>query len=92
MTPQYVLHLLIRHPQYAQISPATTGIVAEVPVWYVLDRHLPPHTGADYAALPVKGAAIPVGGGAVRLPARTGHVTTQKRPTSRPERVAAYAW
>ncbi|KAJ7445133.1 hypothetical protein B0H11DRAFT_431639 [Mycena galericulata] len=112
MAREYVLHLLIRHPQYSHISPAATGIIGEVPVWYVVNRFgnaaraAAATAGADtdadgavdaeggkardYAALPVKGAEIPVGEGAVRLPARTGHVTTQKRPTFRAQRVAAF--
>ncbi|KAJ7785345.1 hypothetical protein DFH07DRAFT_948427 [Mycena maculata] len=102
MAREYVLHLLIRHPQYSHISPAATGIIAEVPVWYVLNRfgHLPASPGVEaegggekeeaHAALPVKGEAVPVGEGAVRLPACTGHVTTRKRPTFLAQRVAAF--
>ncbi|KAJ6586332.1 hypothetical protein DFH09DRAFT_255268 [Mycena vulgaris] len=98
MAREYVLHLLIRHPQYAHISPSATGIVAEVPVWYVLNRFgrleqtedRATQTATERAALPVKGDELPVGEGAVRLPATTGHVTTQKRPTSRAQRVAAF--
>ncbi|KAJ7701197.1 hypothetical protein B0H17DRAFT_1046185 [Mycena rosella] len=96
----YVLHLLITHPQYAHISPSGTGVVAEVPVWYALNRfgHLKgadaqpqqPQTEAERAALPVKGAELAVGDGAVRMPTKMGQVTTQKRPTSRVQRVAAF--
>ncbi|KAJ7265952.1 hypothetical protein B0H12DRAFT_1100278 [Mycena haematopus] len=95
MSREYILHILIKHPQYSHISPSATGIVAEVPVWYVLNRfaHLAPgapQAEVDRATLPVKGAVIPVGGDAVRLPASEGHITTQKRPTFRAERVAAF--
>ena len=91
-----MLHILIRHPQYAHISPSGTGIVAEVPVWYVLNRFgggAPTQAGQapeQRAALPMKGAELAVGADAVRLPKRIGHVTTQKRPTSRVQRVAAF--
>ncbi|KAJ6564461.1 hypothetical protein B0H19DRAFT_1258903 [Mycena capillaripes] len=89
MAREYVLLLLIRHPQYTQVSPRTTGIIAECPVWYVLERQFQGQ-GTNHAALPVKGTTIPVGDGAVRLSLRTGHVTTEKRPTSRPERIAGF--
>ncbi|KAJ7485803.1 hypothetical protein FB451DRAFT_1432715 [Mycena latifolia] len=98
MAREYVLHLLITHPQYAHISPSGTGILAEVPVWYVLNRfgHLSAaeaqaqQTEAQRAALPVKGDELVVGDGAMRLLAKVGHVTTQKRPTSGVQRVAAF--
>ncbi|KAJ7136644.1 hypothetical protein C8R44DRAFT_360740 [Mycena epipterygia] len=93
MAREYVLHLVLNHPQHSHISPEGTGIVAEVPVWYVLDRHFPEttvaHTEARYADLPVKGTAIMVAG-AVRRALSMGHVTTQQRPTSRPPRLAAF--
>ncbi|KAJ7151348.1 hypothetical protein C8R43DRAFT_951160 [Mycena crocata] len=98
MGREYVLHLLIKHPQYSHISPNATGIIAEVPVWYVLNRfgHLAAQRAADGEvkpdtdALPVKGDTIPLGADAVRLPLSTGAVTTQKRPTFRAQRVAAF--
>ncbi|KAF7330893.1 hypothetical protein MVEN_02428800 [Mycena venus] len=95
MAREYILHILIKHPQYSHISPSATGIIAEVPVWYVLNRfgHLAPdaaQNAVDHTTLPVKGAVIPVGDDAVRLPATVGHVTTQKRPTFRAQRVAAF--
>ncbi|KAJ6516446.1 hypothetical protein C8R45DRAFT_244990 [Mycena sanguinolenta] len=93
MSREYVLHLLIKHPQYSHISPAATGIVAEVPVWYVLNRFANVAPGAlqvDRATLPVKGEVIPMGDNAVRLPASQGHATTQQRPTFRVQRVAAF--
>ncbi|KAJ7136645.1 hypothetical protein C8R44DRAFT_868775 [Mycena epipterygia] len=97
MGREYILYILIKHPQYSHISPTATGIVAEVPVWYVLNRfgHLTeaqtePGAEAERAALPVKGTVIPVGEDAIRLPSSTGHVTTQKRPTSRVQRIAAF--
>ncbi|KAJ7890275.1 hypothetical protein B0H13DRAFT_2341110 [Mycena leptocephala] len=64
-------------PTIRHISPSATGLLAECPVWYVLDRfaHLPPaavHSAAgaaqDFAALPVSGVVIPVGPDAVRAP------------------------
>jgi hypothetical protein len=92
---QYILHLLIKHPQYSHISPSATGIIAEVPVWYVLNRfgHLAPGAAqeeADLGAFAIKGSVIPVGGDAVRIPSSVGHVTTQQRPTFRAQRVAAF--
>ncbi|KAJ7727877.1 hypothetical protein B0H16DRAFT_1894247 [Mycena metata] len=95
MAREYLLHILIRHPQYSHISPAATGIVAEVPVWYVVDRfgHLTPGVASnevDLASLPIKGPTIAVPEDAVRLPPSTGAVTTQKRPTNRAERMAAF--
>ncbi|KAJ7038055.1 hypothetical protein C8F04DRAFT_1256559 [Mycena alexandri] len=70
---EYVLHLLIKHPQYTQLSPKEAGLIAETPILYVLDRfaHLPPRAeGAqDLAALPVTGTVIPVG---FRCSARAG--------------------
>ncbi|KAJ6586285.1 hypothetical protein DFH09DRAFT_254869 [Mycena vulgaris] len=71
MGREYVMHLLIRHPQYDHVSPNATGFLAEFPVWYVLDRFakLPagaaeavkPQTAEDLAALPMNGTAVPVG-------------------------------
>ncbi|KAJ6543955.1 hypothetical protein B0H19DRAFT_1076149 [Mycena capillaripes] len=95
MAREYILHLLIRHPQYSHISPTGTGIIAEVPIWYVLNRfgHLPPGVAqevVDYGTLPVKGSVIPVGEDAICMPSSAGHVTTQKRPTFRAQRVAAF--
>ncbi|KAK7026628.1 hypothetical protein R3P38DRAFT_3268373 [Favolaschia claudopus] len=94
MAREYVLQLLIKHPQYSHISPTGPGIVAEVPVWYVVNRFsqpgAPSEGGVDFTTLPIKGDAIPVGEGAVRLPLREGNVTTEKRPTFRVQRVAAF--
>ncbi|KAK7061279.1 hypothetical protein R3P38DRAFT_2828582 [Favolaschia claudopus] len=94
MAREYVLQLLIKHPQYSHISPTGPGIVAEVPVWYVVNRfsQFSAQSGGevDYSTLPIKGDAIPVGDGAVRLPLREGYVTTEKRPTFRVQRVAAF--
>jgi hypothetical protein len=95
------LLLLIKHPQHATISPRSEGgIVAEVPVWYVLNpfEHLSgaaaPRTENEetYArdALPVKGSTIPLGYEAVRLPAKIGHPTKEKPPTTRTMRLAAF--
>ncbi|KAJ7179644.1 hypothetical protein C8R46DRAFT_646257 [Mycena filopes] len=95
MAREYVLYLIIKHPQYLHISPSGTGIIGEVPVWYVLNRfgHLSPDAAraeVDLPSLPIKGPSIPVSGDAIRLPHSVGHVTTQKRPTFRAERVAAF--
>ncbi|CAK5273731.1 unnamed protein product, partial [Mycena citricolor] len=75
---EYSLQLHITHPQYAHISPTGAGLVAEVPLWITADR--PIHSGpvdlnadADYlASLPLKGATIPVGPGAIRWPKSVG--------------------
>ncbi|KAJ7201705.1 hypothetical protein GGX14DRAFT_464764, partial [Mycena pura] len=96
MAREYVLHLLIKHPQYSHISPNASGIIAEVPVWYVLNRFAGLAAGqtadadADYSALPLKGDAIPLVEGTVHLPPSMGHSTTQRRPTFRTQRVAAF--
>ncbi|KAJ7255824.1 hypothetical protein B0H12DRAFT_523334 [Mycena haematopus] len=91
MGREYFLNLLIRHPQYTHISPSGPGLVAECPVWYVIDRfaHLPAGTKKDFdlfaPALPVSGSVIPVGSGAVRAPVSMGRFTNseEKRPTSK---------
>ncbi|KAJ7635040.1 hypothetical protein FB45DRAFT_479923 [Roridomyces roridus] len=97
MAREYVLHILIQHPQYSHISPSATGIIGEVPVWYTLNRFAHRSEGdvaaesrVDYTKLPIRGAEIPVGEGAVRLPLNMASVTTQKRPTYRLQRVAAF--
>ncbi|KAJ6615113.1 hypothetical protein B0H10DRAFT_85376 [Mycena sp. CBHHK59/15] len=113
MGREYVLHVLIRHPQYAHISPSGTGIIGEAPVWYVLSRfanaassagqqtatnegetqgdaETQTQTDEELAALPVKGATLSVGAHAVRLPRSVGVLTTEKRPTFRVQRVAAF--
>ncbi|KAF7325354.1 hypothetical protein MVEN_02630400 [Mycena venus] len=88
MGREYFLNLLIRHPQYVHISPRE-GLIAEVPVWYVVDRfaHLPPSAAAkqmsDFGALPVSGTVVPVGLDAVRAPVSVGAYTEEKRPTSK---------
>ncbi|KAJ6562569.1 hypothetical protein B0H19DRAFT_1260138 [Mycena capillaripes] len=96
---QYVVNLIITHPQYSHISPKATGIVAEFPIWYVLDRfgHLPPgaaEVGADkpqdLGALPIIGTTIPVGPDTVRAPVRVGDHTTEKRPTAKFTRYYAF--
>ncbi|KAJ7701196.1 hypothetical protein B0H17DRAFT_200082 [Mycena rosella] len=87
---EYLLLLVINHPQHAHISPkAARGIVAEVPVWYILNRS---GSGpkAVHSDLPVKGATIPVGEDVVRMPGKMGHVTTQVRPTTHTIRLAAF--
>ncbi|KAJ6569354.1 hypothetical protein B0H19DRAFT_1256998 [Mycena capillaripes] len=93
MGREYYLNLLIRHPQYSHISPSATGIVAECPVLYVLDRfaHLPPKPDAaknqDFAALSVSGTVISLGPDAVRAPVRVGALTEERRPTSKFQRM-----
>jgi hypothetical protein len=81
--------LHIAHPQYAHISPTGPGLLAEVPIWYVADRDLSLNGGglpaalnddpAYLAALPLKGATIPAGEGAVWWPKAVGEVATQGR-------------
>ncbi|KAJ7218291.1 hypothetical protein C8J57DRAFT_1732236 [Mycena rebaudengoi] len=92
MAREYILHILIKHPQYSHISPKGTGVVGEVPVWYVLDRFArgAPSGAADLGALPVKGEILPVTPNDVRLPVSFGTPTTERRPTSRAQRVAAF--
>ncbi|KAJ6624251.1 hypothetical protein B0H10DRAFT_751497 [Mycena sp. CBHHK59/15] len=113
MGREYVLHVLIRHPQYAHISPSGTGIIGEAPLWYVLSRfanavssvgqqtatnegetqgdaETQTQTDEELAALPVKGATLSVGADAVQLPRSVGVLTTEKRPTFRVQRVAAF--
>ncbi|KAJ7716998.1 hypothetical protein B0H16DRAFT_447995 [Mycena metata] len=91
MGREYVLHLLIKHPQYTQLSPKEAGLIAETPILYVLDRfaHLPPHArGAqDLATLPVTGTVIPVGSDAVRAPVSVGSYTEEPRPTNKFKRM-----
>ncbi|KAJ6470471.1 hypothetical protein C8R45DRAFT_937380 [Mycena sanguinolenta] len=88
MGREYYLNLLIRHPDYVHISPSE-GLVAECPVWYVIDRfaHLPAGTkrGFDLMAptVSVSGSVVPVGPDAVRAPVSVGRYTEEQRPTSK---------
>jgi hypothetical protein len=93
------MHLIITHPQYAHISPNATGLLAEFPVWYVLDRfsHLPPGgdtsgagTAQNLSALPITGTALPVGPDTVRAPVSVGALTEEKRPTAKFTRYYAF--
>ncbi|KAK7044429.1 hypothetical protein R3P38DRAFT_2878683 [Favolaschia claudopus] len=95
----YIVHLVISHPQYSHISPNATGLLAEFPIWYVVDRfsHLPPgvaNAGAgkpqDFSKLPVTGTTISVGPDAVRAPVSVGVPTTEKRPTGKYTRYFAF--
>ncbi|KAK7039678.1 hypothetical protein R3P38DRAFT_3468419 [Favolaschia claudopus] len=99
MGREYVVHLIISHPQYSHISPNATGLLAEFPIWYVVDRfsHLPPgvaNAGAgrpqDFSKLPVTGTTIAVGPDAVRAPVSVGVPTTEKRPTGKYTRYFAF--
>ncbi|KAJ7701178.1 hypothetical protein B0H17DRAFT_1327717 [Mycena rosella] len=81
MGREYVVHLIITHPQYHHISPNATGLLAEFPVWYVLDRFA--HIPRDLAKLPVNGTTIPVGPDAIRAPVAVGAYTEEKRPTAK---------
>ncbi|KAJ6581113.1 hypothetical protein B0H19DRAFT_1113644 [Mycena capillaripes] len=82
---EYSLQLHIEHPQYAHISPTGPGLLAEVPIWYVAERQLrggPAALNDDpayLAALPMKGATIPVGEDAVRWPKTVGERATHGR-------------
>ncbi|KAJ7255818.1 hypothetical protein B0H12DRAFT_1112953 [Mycena haematopus] len=99
MGREYVVHLVISHPQYAHISPNATGVLAEFPVWYVFDRfgHLPPGVATskagvpqNFSALPITGTALPMGADAVRAPVSVGAVTQEKRPTAKFTRYFAF--
>ncbi|KAJ6470439.1 hypothetical protein C8R45DRAFT_1015634 [Mycena sanguinolenta] len=85
---EYYLNLLIRHPDYVHISPSK-GLVAESPVWYVVDRfaRFPTGTKCGFSLMapkvPVSGSAIPVGPDAVRAPVSVGRYTEEQRPTSK---------
>ncbi|KAF7351810.1 hypothetical protein MVEN_01142000 [Mycena venus] len=85
MGREYILDLLIRHPQYAHISPNATGLLAECPIWFVIDRfaNLPPSASHDLAALPLSGVAIAVGPDAVRAALSVGTYTEERRPTTK---------
>ncbi|KAJ7623571.1 hypothetical protein FB45DRAFT_109121 [Roridomyces roridus] len=90
---EYSLQLQITHPQYAHISPTGPGLLAEVPIWYISDRHLggrgPEEALNDDAAylasLPIKGATIPIPVGedsdsdVVVWPKTIGETATQVR-------------
>ncbi|KAJ7472637.1 hypothetical protein FB451DRAFT_1250221 [Mycena latifolia] len=89
MAREYLLVLVFRHPQHTHVSP--NALFVEAPVWYVLNRfEHQAETGAARADLSVKGPVIPVGDETVRLAAKMGHVTTQVRPTTRTQRLAAF--
>ncbi|KAF7344318.1 hypothetical protein MSAN_01912700 [Mycena sanguinolenta] len=87
MGREYFLNLTIQHPDYAHISPSG-GLVAECPVWYVIDRfpHVLAETKHDFdlmaPAVPVSGSVIPVGPDAVHAPVSVGRYTEERRPTS----------
>ncbi|KAJ7185318.1 hypothetical protein C8R46DRAFT_1207493 [Mycena filopes] len=93
MGREYVLYLLIKHPQYTQLSPKEAGLIVETPILYVLDRfaHLPPQADGpqDLAALPVTGTVIPVGPDSVRAPLSVGAYTEDRRPTNKFKRLGA---
>ncbi|KAJ7645029.1 hypothetical protein DFH06DRAFT_1425667 [Mycena polygramma] len=70
MGREYYLNLLIRHPQYSHMSPSGVGIVAECPVWYVVDRFAGRSAEVktpDFGELPVSGTEIALGPDAVRV-------------------------
>ncbi|KAF7344324.1 hypothetical protein MSAN_01913300 [Mycena sanguinolenta] len=99
MGREYVVHLVITHPQYSHISPNATGLLAEFPVWYVFDRfgYLPPGVATskagvpqDLSALPNTGTALSMGPDAVRAPVSIGAVTEEKRPTAKFTRYFAF--
>lgn len=95
-----MLHLVLSHPQYSHISPNATGILAEVPVWYVKDRFAKfagtrqalalANSQQDLASLPVEGDVIPIGSDAVRRPISMGEYTNEKRPTGQHQRLFAF--
>ncbi|CAK5273375.1 unnamed protein product [Mycena citricolor] len=100
MGREYVVHLIFSHPQYMHISPNATGILAEFPVWYVLDRfhYLPPsattprsrQTWEQLNALPRSGAEVPIDNKSFVAPFVEGVVTTEKRPTAKFTRYFAF--
>ncbi|KAJ7485786.1 hypothetical protein FB451DRAFT_1392515 [Mycena latifolia] len=99
MGREYVMHLVISHPQWAHISPNTMGVLAEFPIWYILNHfvHLPPgvapgvaQTEADLAKLPITGTQILVGPDAIRAPLQVGAYTEERRPTAKFTRYYAF--
>jgi hypothetical protein len=87
---EYVLHLLIQHPDYSHISPGRqSGIVSETPLWIVTDAPRTADTPEvlwsppkDLASMPKVGEAIPVPADVHhRLPKVTGDATDERRPT-----------
>ncbi|KAF7325670.1 hypothetical protein MKEN_00416900 [Mycena kentingensis (nom. inval.)] len=87
---EYVVHLELSHPQYSHISPNASGIVAEFPIWYVLDRFGHLQTPTEPAKLPVTGPEIAVGAETVRAPVAVGFATKERRPTAKFTRYAAF--
>ncbi|CAK5267290.1 unnamed protein product [Mycena citricolor] len=93
MAREYILQILIAHPQYSHISPSGPGIVGEVPVSYTLNRFAhatKADVDVDYAQLPVKGRALVTDEHSVRLPVAVAQPTTKPRPTFQAARVAAF--
>ncbi|KAF7318223.1 hypothetical protein HMN09_00330800 [Mycena chlorophos] len=95
MAREYILFITFKHPQYSHISPNAVSIVTESPIWYVFDRFdsVPDAertAEVDYSALPIKGDAIPLRSDAIRHKVAVGSFTTQKRPTFKAQRVAAF--
>ena len=59
MNPKYALIIIITHPDYVQISPATPGVVAETPIWVVSGVTCEIATGiGDSMSLPISGEVI----------------------------------
>jgi hypothetical protein len=95
---EYVLHLLIQHPDYFHLSPGRQlGLIAETPLWIVTDPPKPggadeplwtPPTGLD--RMPKHGHAIPVPADAHTAPKTMGDGTDTARPTWRGVRTWAF--
>ncbi|CAK5285008.1 unnamed protein product [Mycena citricolor] len=93
MGREYLLHLIFSHPQYMHISPNATGILAEFPVWYVIDRFNYLESSAttprsrqtwnQLNALPHSGAEVLIDDKAFVAPFAEGEVTTERRPTAK---------
>jgi hypothetical protein len=97
---EYVLHLLLQHPDYLHLSPGRqSGIVAETPLWIVTDPPKPggadeplwtPPTGLD--RMPKHGHAIPVPADAHTAPKTIGEGTDAVRPAWRSAAVRTWAF
>ncbi|KAF7323699.1 Bin3-type SAM domain-containing protein [Mycena kentingensis (nom. inval.)] len=98
MGREYLICVLIKHPDYVALSPkGTSGVYGETPVWHVLDRfhnttNVNANANANYAELPVKGDAIPLPAGAYHREVVVGHVAgeREKRPPSGAPRIVAF--
>jgi hypothetical protein len=96
---EYVLHLLIQHPDYFHLSPGQQlGLIAETPLWIVTDPPKPggadeplwtPPTGLE--RMPKHGHAIPVPADAHTSPKTIGEATDAVRPAWRCAAIRSWA-